>query len=349
VRHPYWFATFILTILLLIGLQQCAVIPLSLLSPQPGSRLTPRELAVIVNRADPLSVAIGRYYQQRRGIPEENVIAIAFAPDRPSLAIEEFRQLKTQVESKTPDDVQAYALTWAAPYRVDCMSITTAFAAGFDAGYCAEDCRATKANPYFNSDSATPYQDYRLRPTMAIAATSFNQAKALIDRGIASDRTHPRGTAYLMDTSDRARNVRSPFYFNLVQELGLKFNIVVLRADVLERRSDVMFYFTGLTQVDRLETNRFRPGAIADHLTSAGGELTDSRQMSSLRWLEAGATGSYGSVVEPCNFPQKFPHPQVVMARYLAGDTLLEAYWKSVAWAGQGIFIGEPLARPFGG
>jgi hypothetical protein len=27
---------------------------------------------------------------------------------------------------------------------------------------------------------------------------------------------------------------------------------------------------------------------------------------------------------------------------------LIEAYWKSVAWPGQGIFIGEPLARPFG-
>jgi uncharacterized protein (TIGR03790 family) len=70
--------------------------------------------------------------------------------------------------------------------------------------------------------------------------------------------------------------------------------------------------------------------------------------MSSLRWLEAGATGSYGTVVEPCNFTQKFPHPGVLMAHYLDGDTLIEAYWKSVLMPGQGIFIGEPLARPFG-
>ncbi len=69
--------------------------------------------------------------------------------------------------------------------------------------------------------------------------------------------------------------------------------------------------------------------------------------MSALRWLEAGATGSYGAVVEPCNFPQKFPHPTVLMQHYLNGDTLIEAYWKSVAWPGQGIFIGEPLAKPF--
>ena len=69
--------------------------------------------------------------------------------------------------------------------------------------------------------------------------------------------------------------------------------------------------------------------------------------MSSLRWLEAGATGSYGAVVEPCNYLTKFPYPAIVIDRYIRGETLIEAYWKSVAWPGQGIFIGEPLARPF--
>jgi hypothetical protein len=53
-------------------------------------------------------------------------------------------------------------------------------------------------------------------------------------------------------------------------------------------------------------------------------------------------------VLEPCNFPQKFPNPGIVMSYYLQGDRLIEAYWKSVEQPGQGIFIGEPLARPFG-
>jgi len=65
------------------------------------------------------------------------------------------------------------------------------------------------------------------------------------------------------------------------------------------------------------------------------------------RWLEAGATGSYGTVIEPCNMLQKFPHPAIVIGHYLAGETLIEAYWKSVDMPGQGIFIGEPLASPF--
>jgi uncharacterized protein (TIGR03790 family) len=87
---------------------------------------------------------------------------------------------------------------------------------------------------------------------------------------------------------------------------------------------------------------------MADHLTSSGGALTErGGQMSALAWLEAGATASYGTVVEPCNLPQKFPHPAVAIAHYLAGETLIEAYWKSVRMPGQGVFVGEPLAAPF--
>jgi uncharacterized protein (TIGR03790 family) len=310
--------------------------------------LTPDELVVIVNQSDPLSVQIGEYYQQQRKIPQRNVVTVRFEPKRTELSPQEFEEIRASVESQSPGYAQAYALTWAVPYRVGCMSITTAFALGFDAAYCATGCQPTKLNPYFNKTTSQPFQELKIRPTIAIAANTFDQAKALIDRGIAADDTYPLGTAYLMSTSDQVRNVRSRFYPQITQYLAGRFKNQVIKADKLENKSDVMFYFTGLTQVQSLDRNRFLPGAIADHLTSLGGMLTDSSQMSSLRWLEAGATGSYGNVVEPCNFPQKFPHPGVVMAAYLNGDTLLEAYWKSVAMPGQGIFIGEPLARPFG-
>ena len=118
-------------------------------------------------------------------------------------------------------------------------------------------------------------------------------------------------------------------------------------ADELRDVRDVLFYFTGLRSVAGLETLRFRPGAIADHLTSTGGVLDGADQMSALRWLDAGATASYGAVIEPCNFAAKFPQPAVVIARYTHGESLIEAYWKSVAWPGQGVFVGEPLAAPF--
>jgi len=315
---------------------------------QSDTGVTAETLAVIVNDNDPQSREVARYYQARRQIPAANMIHVSFAPDSPVVSFATFQKIKTEVTARTPANIQAYALTWAAPYRVECMSITTAFAAGFDNAFCSQDCRATKPSPYFNSDSRAPYSDHEIRPTMSLSGISFDEVKKLIDRGLASDGSFPHGTGYLVSTSDTSRNVRAALYPTILQYLGARLNLQVVNADTIQNRHDVMFYFTGTVKVSGLETIRFLPGAIADHLTSTGGQLTDSEQMSSLRWLEAGATGSYGTVAEPCNLPDKFPSPGIVIKHYLQGEPLVEAYWKGVAMPGEGIFIGEPLARPFG-
>jgi uncharacterized protein (TIGR03790 family) len=316
--------------------------------PSLARALDHTQLAVIINTVDPLSVRIGEYYAAQRRISFQNLIKIELPPGKTALTREEFDVVKAQVDKHTRPHVQAYALTWAAPYRVECLSITTAFAMGFDPAFCADSCKPTRASRYFNSTSRLPFTQFGIRPTMSIAATSFEQAKALIDRGVEADGSFPAGTAYLLSTSDAARNVRSPSY-SLVEKIIRGSGIFgrTMKQDAVKYANDVLFYFTGVVKVDGLETLHFVPGAIADHLTSAGGNLTDSSQMSALRWLEAGATASYGAVVEPCNLPQKFPAPPIVVGRYLQGETLIEAYWKSVLMPGQGIFIGEPLAAPF--
>lgn len=227
------------------------------------------------------------------------------------------------------------------------MSVTSAFAFGFDERYCAKGCEPTAASPYFDSPSRAPYTEHGLRPAMLIAAPDLAAARALIARGVAADHTRPTGTAYLVVTDDRQRNQRTR-RFGLARGLfDARHRVRILTAPGIVGRSDVTFYFTGTRRVPYLDTLAFRPGALADHLTSSGGVLDGTRQMSVLEWIAAGATGSYGTVVEPCNYPQKFPDPVVAMRHYLAGETLIEAYWKSVAWPGQGVFVGEPLARPY--
>lgn len=315
----------------------------------PRSGLSGDQLAVIVNSKDPLSQKIAAYYARQRDIPAENIISIAFAPRRNTLSANEFAKLKAQVDAKTPARVQAYALTWAAPYRVACMSITSAFALGFDKAYCAQGCKITKRSGYYGSDSLLPFGDFKIRPTMSLAAKSFKQAKRLIDRGIAADNSLPEGHAWLLETHDKNRSTRKIFFAPIKKAFKEMLPVHVAKKQAIENKRDVMFYFTGLVRVPAIGTNEYLPGAIADHLTSSGGQLTDSKQMSAMRWLEAGVTGSYGTVVEPCAFPAKFPNPGVVMAHYLAGNSLIEAYWKSVVMPGQGIFIGEPLAKPYAG
>jgi len=313
----------------------------------PLPSLTNKDLAVIVNDADPLSLKIGRYYQKRRKIPGRQIIHINFNPGRKTMSREQFEVIKKQVNQKTPAHVQAFVLTWKLPYRVGCMSITTAFAAGYNESFCAKGCKPTLSSPYFNAMTGEPFSKLNWRPTMMLAGDGFAEVKALIDRGVASDFTNPEGSAYLLVTSDKNRSSRGKIFFKTALMFKGLWPVYYLEQDYIENKTDVMFYFTGLTHVPKIAANTFLPGAVADHLTSTGGVMSGGKQMSILAWLKAGATGSYGTVVEPCNFVQKFSNPAVLMHFYLRGNTLIEAYWKSVVWPGQGVFIGEPLARPF--
>src|SRR5690349_15272554 len=89
-----------------------------------------RDLALVINVADPLSAAIGEYYATKRAIGFQNVIRVEFPAGRASLSREEFEEVYEATRRQTRPGVQAYALAWALPYRVGCMSITSAFAFG---------------------------------------------------------------------------------------------------------------------------------------------------------------------------------------------------------------------------
>ncbi len=328
------------------------------LATSEATHLERRHLGLVINSADPLSEAIGTYYMRARRIPADQVIRVRFVPGGSSLSVEEFRRIRRQVQRQTPERVQIYALAWARPWRVGCQSITSAFSFGYRPQVCPGRCGTTSLSPYFaRGDVRRPWDELRLRPSMLLAATSVAAGRSLIDRGVAADGTAPAGTAYLLSSSDRVRNVRADRFATVAAALGRHLRVRVLWSDALEGAPDVIAYFTGLSVVSDINSNHYRPGAVADHLTSTAGMLTGPSgrsddggdgQMSALRWLEAGVTGSYGTVVEPCNMTSKFPDPGLLLTYYRRGDTLIESYWRSVAMPDQGVFIGEPLARPWG-
>lgn len=333
----------------------------------PRSAITAAELAVVIAEGDPLSEAVGLAYQRARGIPESHMVRVALPAGRDAISAAEFAAVKATIDARLGPEVQATLLTFTQPSRVQgercAASITAAMAFGFDARLCGQ-CAPTLPSPYFDSDSTRPYTDLRIRPSMMLGARTLAEAEALIARGLAADGSQPSGTGYALRTSDAARSVRWPDLAQLpagwAQAPGQAWQYLDSSAangasapasapgNAISDRSDVLFYFTGLARVDKLDTLRFVPGAVADHLTSTGGVLPDGHgQMTALAWLAAGATGSYGTVEEPCNHVQKFPRATVLVDHYVRGATLIEAYWKSVAWPGQGLFVGEPLARPW--
>ena len=334
----------------------CMWLPPSLLAGAPAgvaaapsreSGFDPRHLAIVINDDDPDSVAVGAYYRRRRAIPAANVVHVRI-PGRPhALDPERFRRLKDDIDSRLGPQVQAVLMLWSAPYKVGCHGITGAYTLGYDAALCADTCAAGRPSPYFNAPGRRPFREHGMRLSMLLPIASRAEARALIDRGVVSGMRRMPSHAWYLTTSEAPRNARAAFFpasgFSPAHDL----TVHRLQADALEDAGGVLVYQLGKARVERLETVRFLPGALADHLTSHGGELLEDAQMSSLRWLAAGATASYGTVGEPCNHWQKFPNPGVLLRHYLNGESAIEAYWKSVAWPAQGVFIGEPLAAPF--
>jgi uncharacterized protein (TIGR03790 family) len=329
----------------------------------PRHAVQPSEIAVLINDNDSQSVAVAKYYQQKRGLPDQNMIHLKLYPRSTvtdGVNLGGFAAMKAKVDASISPNIQALVLSWTQPFRISATnySITSAFTFGIDHNYInANSCGSMPANPLYDSTSIKPYKDLKIRPTMMLAGTSLANVEAMIDKAVLADRTLPTGDGWFVRTPDTARsNPRYGDFRTTVQAwnrpAALTMNYYDYYTDGgswdLANTRNILFYETGIGSVHNLASNTYVPGAVADHLTSAGGDLINSGQMSILRWLEAGAAASYGTVTEPCAYAEKFPQASVLVKHYFLGNSVLEAYLKSVRWPTQGVFVGDPLARPFG-
>ena len=65
-----------------------------------------------------------------------------------------------------------------------------------------------------------------------------------------------------------------------------------------------------------------------------------------LKFLNDGASGSYGTITEPCNYNEKFPDPQDYFYQS-RGFSLAECYYQGLTNPYQGLVVGEPLSAAF--
>lgn len=153
----------------------------------PPAAFGPAQVGVVINDADPQSVTVGLAYQGARTIPPRNVVHLNFSTGQ-VLSREEFFSVYATLSSALPSGIQALALTWLWPYRVDCMSVTSAFAFNFSEKYCGNypPCNPTAPSPYYNSTSQAPFDDFGIRPTFLIAGWTAADALATIAAGVTS-------------------------------------------------------------------------------------------------------------------------------------------------------------------
>jgi len=180
---------------------------------------------------------------------------------------------------------------------------------------------------------------------------TVTEIEAMIDRSVAADGTRPEGTFYFLETNDSARSdPRDGFFDDAATD-------IIARGGQAEASccsplptgaDDVLGAMSGFAGADILGGDfTILPGAFADHLTSFAATFDTGSQTKMSEWIAKGASGTIGTVEEPCNYPGKFPRPQM-HAYYFQGLTLGEATWRSLGyWPFQPLLTGDPLTRPF--
>lgn len=325
---------------------------------------------VVVNQKSTNSIQLGNDYCEARGVPPQNVFrmtgwtggAVTWSRTdfqtrllNPLLALLAGRGLTNQAEF--------VLLSMDIPYRVvdaaSQNSTTSALFYGFKTntaspvpGYPTCSLPDYSSNSYAFSELPFLEAQPDTAPTnsflaMMLTDTSVAGAELVLNRGVAGDSSFPAQIVVLAKTSDTARNVRYMEFDNAIFDSRVRGDNSLIRLDTSSTSfTNLLGLLTGLATLS-LPVNAFVAGAMGDSLTSYGGDILDnSSQTSLLAFLNAGAAGSYGTVVEPCNYLEKFPDPMDYFYQS-RGFSVAEAYYQSVRNPFQGLLVGEPLCAPF--
>ncbi len=183
-----------------------------------------------------------------------------------------------------------------------------------------------------------------------LRGNSPEELLGLVNRSAAADATFPDGTFYLMNnTSDPARNVRSSQYGGAETRIKEAGGAAQILAGALPTgRHDCLGIVSGFANNDPGTTDlTLTPGAFCDHLTSYAAHFDAGQQTKVSAWIKKGASGSFGTVEEPCNQVGKFPRANM-HATYRAGLSLGESTFRSVFYYPfQGLPYGDPITRPW--
>ena len=326
---------------------------------------------VVVNTNSTDSVELGEYYAAAHAIPAHHICRLGITANLVSLTSNDFHTL---LVSPITNHIATNGLSGQIDFLVLCQDFPTrvryvegvsaSLFYGFknapsygEAGKC--NLPDYTSNAYFCAERAFRSSDSWNSTNGFIAfhliTSNLPTAKLVVDRGAAAQSSFPSSAIFLHLLGDAARGIReqlfenTQFSFSALPGLPSSCVIAPLYSN-MSGKTNVIGYqdgYGGIPAVVRTN-NVWLPGAYADHLTSCGGMIPIPcyNQSTILDWMQIGATASYGTVAEPCNFLAKFPDP--LMGFYYArGFTIGEAYAMSVLAPYQGLFAGDPLAAPF--
>jgi len=328
-------------------------------------------VAVVVNLNSTNSMQLANAYCEARGVPPQNILRLNYQWSGGSISCsqDELQNqllvplLNTLQSRNLTNQIQFVLLSMDFPYRVSATngenSSTSTIFYGFKPdttpppglpGGCSVPDDSSNSFAFSEMPfSQAPPSSAPTNSFLAVMLTDSNLAGAelILDQAVTGDSTFPTQNVDLAKSSDPVRNVRFTEFDNAIFDARLRNDNSVLRTNTDSTAgTNLLGMETGLVNFS-VPTNACIPGSIADNLTSFGGYIFENAgQTSLLAFLNGGAAGSYGTIAEPCNYPQKFPNP-IDYFYQLRGFSLAESYYQSLSNPYQGLIVGEPLSAPF--
>ncbi len=327
---------------------------------------------VVVNTNSADSIELGEYYAEQHGIPSHHICRLGIATNLVSATSNQFQSLLlTPITNHLAAEgltgqIDFVVLSWAFPTRVENVEGVSASlfygfqdAPAYNEGGIGCNLPDYTSNAFYRAErsfrSIDAWNATNGFITFHLIASNLPTAKLVADRGAAAQSSFPDASIHLHMIGSIGRSVREARYattqFSFTALPGLPVPCVLAPYYFnLSGQTNVIGYQDGYGYIpgDVQTNNVWLDGAYADHLTSCGGMIPDPcySQHTILHWMGIGATASYGTVAEPCNYLEKFPDPLMAFW-YARGFTVGEAYAMSVEAPYQGLFAGDPLAAPF--
>ena len=359
----------------------CLLLTAYCLLPTVSFALGPHEVLLLANRQSPRSLELARTYAAMRQIPEVNLVALDL-PASPGVEMTpaEFTARiwgparQAIRERGLGDHILAWVYSLDFPVRITATPALSLQGLTFLKGRMPDAKQVeqgTYASPIF-AGPETPringfpaqsldVQSAWLGPDMPLPSMMLGymgptgntreEILACLKTGVASDRTRPEGTVLILTNSDIRTQCRAWEFEPALRELTAQtISARMTHTPPVDPDGPVPLtgIMAGAAELPEIAKGQFhfRPGAIAEHLTSFGAFFDNNAQTKITEWIRAGATASAGTVTEPYSAWQKFPHARLFSFQ-VAGCTVLESLIQSIRCPLQILLIGEPLASPW--
>lgn len=237
------------------------------------------------------------------------------------------------------------------PLDVNCASVDSEIAL---LGVPGTAANGAVVNPFFkeNREKSGALKQLFLR-VARLDGVSAADAKALADNAVAAEKTGLLGRALIdIGGPHKEGNLWLEECAKTARALGFETGVERSRAlaDADSRYDALALYFGWYSEKTggffRDPNFRFVPGAVAIHIHSFSATTLRSRATWTSGLVARGATATVGNVFEP--YLGMTHRPQLFLEALAAGMSAGEAAAYSIpVFSWQGVFVGDPLYRPF--